>query len=280
MVYKFVIFISVILVISTILIIYALLQEHKINNAREKINKLKRNKQVKDDLKNFPKYFINLDRSPERLKNIETEFENYSIKNYKRIKAFDGKDIDDRREGTVDNCKYINEDKNCSAAELAITMSHLKAIKTAYDDGHENAMIMEDDVEFTLAPYWGKSITEIVEEIPEDCDIFLLAIRNTERDNNYKIAEVKGDCTGVCYIVTKLGMEKIVKKYIPENEYILKQENIILDYGLMKNFKVYSYNQTLFILENLKTFSTHYNYLEYLFNLNYVSETHRILDTY
>ena len=152
-------FIIVILILFFCLVVYYFIQERKITDARIKINSLKINKNINDEIfkNNIPKYYINLKRYTDREKHIQKEFAEYGIKNYKKIKAFDGKDIKNIKEGKIEDIKYVNRGA-CTKYELAITLSHLKAIKTAYDDKCEYAIIMEDDIEFTLLPYCGKNI--------------------------------------------------------------------------------------------------------------------------
>eukprot|EP01068_Selenidium_serpulae_P019498 Selendium_serpulae@DN673_c0_g1_i1.p1 len=51
----------------------------------------------------------------------------------------------------------------CAAEDLAKTLSHLKAIALAYQDGAEAAVILEDDATFFLVPYWAKTLEQLFE---------------------------------------------------------------------------------------------------------------------
>ena len=79
---------------------------------------------------NIPILYINLDRSIDRKKYMETELKKIS-NNYSRIKAIDGKKIININEGIIDNVKYKNEYDNLSKSELGCLLSHLKALKYA-----------------------------------------------------------------------------------------------------------------------------------------------------
>lgn len=236
-----------------------------INECKERIDELRKSKELDEDFKNFPKYYINLDRSKERKENFEKHMKEYKITNHKRVKAFDGKNIKNKQEGLLDGWRYYNRDKNCTSAELAITMSHLMAMKHAKEDDCEIAMIMEDDCELTLVPHWKKSISEIVSEIPEDCEIFLMCNRRFLTVSEMRIEKVTNpmEFTGVCYLITKKGMKKIERFFKPAgtddyNEGInLDLKNIVFDQGFMSEFTVYTYNVSLFLLENYTNMSTH-----------------------
>lgn len=250
-------------------------KEKIIEDIRSKILKLQEEKNIPEDFKKFPKYYINMDRSKDRREYFEKHMKDYKIEKYKRIKAIDGKKISNTKSGYVDGIKYSNKDKKCTKAELAITISHLLAIRQAKKDGCEVAMIMEDDCEMTLVPYWKKSITQIVEELPEDCDIFLLANRKCRRIKEIKIVKITNHQTGVCYLVTSRGMEKIEKYFSGEN-INLDLENIIFDQGMLESLNVYTYNITLFLLDSYRYLSTHYKNGKKLPDIN--ESVARVLD--
>lgn len=224
---------------------------YKAREARNKINKLRTNKNISQDFIEFPKYYINLDRSIERKKNMEKEIETYKLKNIKRVSAFDGKKITNFREGELQGYTYKNIDDNRSRkSELAITMSHLKAIDDARTDGNENALILEDDVEFTLVPHWGKTISEIIDEMPEDCDILLLS--TIEGGKEFKIVPEHNTPNGVAYIITKSGMNKLTK-FLNGNEFDFHNyDEIVWDMSIISDLKIYGTNKTLFLPFNFK----------------------------
>jgi len=242
------------LIVFIAYVIYQYNIERKIRDAKEKISQLRENKNISEDFINFPKYYINLDRSDDRRKNIEKEIEEYGLKNIKRVSAFDGKKLKNRREGKIDGYEYKNiSDKNCTKSEIAVTMSHIKAIQEACQDGHEMALIMEDDTEMTLVPHWEKSLHEIIKELPEDCDILLMALVNNEKTKNIKIIsdKVKDDGhNGVGYIITKSGMEKLAK-FLNNNSFDFHNYNeVIWDVHIMRDLNVYHTNTSLFLPYN------------------------------
>lgn len=235
-----------------------------ISECRDTISQLQRNKEIGDELRQFPKYYINLDRSKERRGKFEEGMRKYGVTNHQRVRAFDGRQIDTMDHGTINGVEYFNRDKICTKAELAITMSHMLAMKKASDDGCQVAMIMEDDCELTLAPYWPKKIDQIVSELPSDCEIFLMCNRRYQTVDKIRMEKVTNpiEFTGVCYLITHRGMEKIRRFIIedPEEETFsinLDLKNIVFDQGFISQFNVYTYNISLFLLENFSSLSTH-----------------------
>ena len=248
----------IILALSLIVFItYIIYQKNirwKTRDAKRKILQLRENKNISEDFINFPKYYINLDRSEDRRKNMEKEIKEYGLKNIKRVSAFDGKKLENRREGTIDGYEYKNiSDKKCMETEIAVTMSHIKAIQEAFKDGHKLALIMEDDTEMTLVPHWGKSLYEIIKEIPEDCDILLMASLVKDKNNYIKIIsekEKKADRNGVGYIITESGMKKIAK-FLNNNVFDFHNcDKMKWDVHIMDIFDIYHTNTTLFLPYN------------------------------
>ena len=224
--------------------------------ARGIIAKLRENKNIDEGFRNFPKYYINLDRSEDRRKNMENEIREYKLKNIKRIKAFDGKKFNSMKKGKIDGYHYLNNDTKSRKAELAITMSHLKAIKTAYEDGHEYALIMEDDTEMTLVPYWDKNIDEIVKEIPEEAELVLLSTWEINKNQDIVKAHNYRGKNGVAYIITYKGMKKLEKHYQNNIFDLTSFKDIVWDHDIMERLNLYYTKKSFFLLFNFKYGST------------------------
>lgn len=254
----FIISLSVIALI-TVLFVKLILRAQTIE-AKIMISKLRKNKNIDESFRNFPKYYINLDRSEDRRKNMENEIKEYKLQNIKRIKAFDGKEFNSIKEGKIDGYSYYNNDTKRRKAELAISMSHLKAIKRAYEDGNKYALIMEDDIEMTLVPHWDKNIDEIIEEIPKEAELILLS--TWERNKNQDIVKAHNyqGKNGVAYIITYKGMKKL-EKYYQNNKFDLTDfDNITWDFGIMEKLNFYYSRKSFFLLFNFKYGSTNGNH--------------------
>ena len=123
-------------------------------------------------------YWINLDRARHRKHGIENMLEAAGV-NHTRVAAYDGKQfahtISSEYVHILNNNKngisimYHNltsmfvDGKKPSPEECACALSHLKAIKQAYADGNEMAVIFEDDVTFDHLPFWGnEGLSEVL----------------------------------------------------------------------------------------------------------------------
>lgn len=163
----------------------------------------------------IPMYYINMDKSIVRRQHMEKEANKFGIKLI-RIKAIDGgKKFDNQ----VDGVYVINEYPTLNKRELATTMSHLKAISTAFSNGDEYAIIMEDDVSFELIPFWSENILHtLINESPSDIGIIQLAWFSCQGGNCYYYPKYsihlqsQGMYCWSCaaYLITRRGMMDIL----------------------------------------------------------------------
>jgi len=169
----------------------------------------------KESLINYPIYWINLDRSPNRKIKLMEKFKEYNIENY-RITAIDSKNL---------NLNNYNIKKNIltsiltSKNEIACTLSHLKAIKTSYLNNDKFSIICEDDLCLDLIPHWKISINEIINKLPENWEIINLA-PSSKSFLSIALNELNlfkkwntSHHGAICYLINKKGMRKIVNKF-------------------------------------------------------------------
>ena len=230
------------------------------------INKLREKKTHDKTFENIKKFYINLDRNQERREAIEREFELYGMKNYERVSACDSKMVTSTYEGDFGDVKYINklderkEHKYRNDIEIAISCSHLKTIKKAYDENLEYAIIMEDDIHFTLMPYWEIEFNEILKTLPTDCDILLLTTHNvlTTKSKDFFVSRKKEFFTcAVCYLVTSKGMRSVVNKFFKNNDIYISENlkridnfHFVIDHTIWFNLDVYHTKTALINLHN------------------------------
>lgn len=148
---------------------YRIINSHKILHEKiNQINELHKGIDIKNNKIDYPIYYINLDRSIDRREKIEDQFNKYGVENVTRISAVDGKQLSSMKEGTVPELGSYSNSFRMTPRELGCTLSHLKAIKQAYESGLENVLIFEDDVSLDLMPLWEvKKLSELVEKLPE-----------------------------------------------------------------------------------------------------------------
>lgn len=194
-------------------------------------------------------YFINLDRCKDRHKQTVQQLQIHKIK-HTRISAIDGSNFP------------AFKNNEASAPEIACTMSHLHAIKKAYDDNRDIAFIAEDDI---IYDNYAKSekvfIQNIFQHIPINWEIIQLQCSNPTIMGKklyplYKIGakftEWKPShwSTGI-YMINRKGMSKIVSRYFSNNELILynnnrKDKKITADYLIYNNAITYTYIPQMF----------------------------------
>ena len=239
---------------------------------------------IDNNILSMPIYYINLERSQKRKKEIEKNFQQHGIKNYQRIKAFDGKDIKNLKSGEIDGTKYINKSDffYIGPHELAITLSHIKAIKKSYDNGDNLSIILEDDANFSTYPLWKDSFNKILESMPKDTEILQLTSNNLNIENfELKIKKRPNDtssygCAGA-YLMTKKGMEKIINNFFLEDGTVIFKENLknpVIDYGVFNFMNIYYVKCNLFLLHS---FSEEKNTYEAINSVRFIVKDYKTL---
>ena len=208
-------------------------------------------KYANPEFNKIPKYYINLDRSKDRQKHMLKQFIDYEVENIERFKAIDGNDIKSLREGEIDDVKYFNDYPDCDKYELAITLSHLECMRKAGEKGVFPFIIIEDDVDFLLINRWKKNIDQIIEEMPEDCDILHLYCSNNNNKKNYAIRTL-GETGAVAYLVTQKGYECLLKKLYSNSVW-----NFVIDFGIRKLYRDYKIFPPLILFDYENLDSTH-----------------------
>ena len=229
------------------------------------ISKFREIKKKDETFNSIKKYYINLDRSIDRKEYIEEEFRLYGITNYERVAACDGKNLKSTKEGDFSDIKFkAPNDKVCTKSAISCTVSHIKAVKKSYDNGDEMSIIMEDDIKFTLLPYWDRDLKELIDELPDDWEILrfvsnkqvsVFSFNTRKKTQNIKKRKKNNTCA-VCYLVNRKGMKKFIKNYIKDNYIYLDKKDNGIDTKIFNDFKVYDLEKDLFLLDNLEREST------------------------
>jgi len=148
-----------------------LFNKSKLKNIIETIDLYSNINPYGDNL-DYPIFYINMEKNTSRRKYMESQLEKIS-KKYYRVNAFNGYEIENKENDIVDNTEFINSYKNMSKPEIGCTVSHILAIKTAYQQGFEIAMICEDDIFLGTSSLIPK-LSSLVEQAPADWDIIKL----------------------------------------------------------------------------------------------------------
>ena len=113
-------------------------------------------------------YLINLDVSKDRLEFMNEQCKREKIE-YARFPAVNGKELDISSMDNVTNKKMTRGAVGC-------TLSHIGIWEDAERKGHENIMVLEDDV--VLAKNFKAKLAKILSEVPDDFDILYLGGSN------------------------------------------------------------------------------------------------------
>nr|QDY52397.1 glycosyltransferase family 25 [Mimiviridae sp. ChoanoV1] len=157
---------------------------------------------------NIPIYYINLEKSTDRNHNMISQLTNY---NYTRFPAIDDNHIIFKKYNDLIKSKYCKDSK-----KLACLLSHLYAIKKAYDTNLENIIIFEDDVDLTIFNQVYRKTTILFSKL-RNTEIFQLFSSNINfynKPNKLIRIEHKYGMWGACgYIINFKGMKKIMDLY-------------------------------------------------------------------
>ena len=163
-------------------------------------------------------YWINLDRSEKRRKNMETILKQINIKN-ERIVATDGKNISDAE--LYNNYKFLGK-KNATKIEYSCLLSHLRTIQKFSESNYNLALILEDDLSLEYSKYWDKKVSEIIKGAPEDWEIIMLNyVTYIFLEKTYTLNK-NGyiNCCG-SYLINKKGASRLMKNIYSDKKFIL-----------------------------------------------------------
>jgi GR25 family glycosyltransferase involved in LPS biosynthesis len=206
-------------------------------------------------------YWINLDRSEQRRKNMEKKLKQIKIKN-ERIKAVDGKtDSDNDIYG-----KFIAKDGfKQSRIEYACLLSHLNAIKTFSESKYEIALILEDDLSLEYTKYWDKKISQIINEAPTDWEIIMLNYVSKHKLENDFTLNLNGglSCCG-SYLINKTGAKRLIDKIYTEGKYILIPDSFhTSDNYIYSELRTYAYKYPYFTYPTENDSTIHEWHIDY-----------------
>jgi GR25 family glycosyltransferase involved in LPS biosynthesis len=234
-----------------------------------------------------PVYCINLDRCKKRKDIMTKEFNHHGIE-HRFISAIDGTQMDPAIQNIDDEFRkthvytgtqqgipysinlqsfpsdYIlntsNGHKLTIDFAIATVFSHVKAIKTAYDNNLEHVIIAEDDITFLYLDKLNKSITEIIKEAPNNWNCIKLHSSNInsithiiqgDKQNRPFICWDPNFMSGGFYLLNRKGMEAILNHFYVEDKYtIINEQSLAADVILFRHITdVYLYTK-MFVINN------------------------------
>jgi len=165
----------------------------------------------------IPLYYINLERSRDRNEFMIDQLNKHRVSHWKRIEAVNGK-----ADPTI---RYINSFSGLTNSEIGCTLSHLKALKTAYEDNLDYVLIMEDDASFDFVALWDKSLSQYIKEL--NCDWTILQLHSNyeyHKSNEPYICPKQNFWTALAYVVNRSGMKLILDKAWNGSEFLISKK--------------------------------------------------------
>jgi len=195
---------------------------------------------------NLPKfYFINLDRSEDRLQHMTKFFKKMGKKTgfevrYQRIKAFDGKNenVNAHSNLKLENMWHRKEtNRKASGPEFGCTYSHIKSMKAFLDDKDNKddiAFICEDDLElFRLDKESFKEILDKTIKLTLENELIAVScvgspnliqpmIPSTKSPQYVDYHDNRGALYGTgCYMISRDLAKKITDRHWKDDKLIL-----------------------------------------------------------
>lgn len=206
-------------------------------------------------------FFINLDKSVDRLNCFKKSFE-YLFKN-NLIKRISGKcpaNLNDNNIYNNINCKFNNliYKRTIEIGELGCSISHIRCILNVLKNNYKYAVILEDDI-IPINNNYNDEIKNIIENAPDDWSIINLLnsnpnminfFKNTNKLYINKICNCKNDCLCIInyiystcsYIINQKYCKIFLKLYYDQNN---KNFNIKNTYFLSDIFLYYYKNKLI-----------------------------------
>ena len=226
-------------------------------------------------------YLINLDRRPDRFRNMQAIFDELKIK-YKRISAVDGKlhvGPEYLKQNGIEMMSDFSEPYHGRAmtyGEIGCFMSHYNIWKDVIKNDFKEIIVFEDDVRFE--PFFKHKLAEVRQELAYlDWDLVFLGrkiLHNMEEDwvkGSQWLVHVNYTYWTLGYMLSHRGAEKLINekplgKMVPVDEYL----PIMYDKHPNMTWKSHYSNRNLlaFSVHPLLLFPTHFTG-----EVGYVSDT-------
>ena len=215
-------------------------------------NKKIKNKTLKNKCKINSIYWINLDRSVERRKQMIETLKDSVFNNMKkhRVKAIDATNPK-FSQYLKKNVENVNLEKD-TLNKYACLLSHIKAIEEFANSGEKLALIFEDDLSMKYKKYWKIDLETCICNSPKDWEIiqlyYFLEHRNHLLKQQYSENSKEDHLySAVAYIINRKGATRFLNKHQKNNKILLdKKIRHFADYYIYDKMKTYVYKYPFF----------------------------------
>jgi GR25 family glycosyltransferase involved in LPS biosynthesis len=193
-------------------------------------------------------YWINLDRSTDRRKNMMILFQDDVFNNVpiERVTAVDGQ----VPKLVYQKLSITRKQKN--DYEYACMVSHLDTIRKFSESTNRVALILEDDITLEFKKYWNKSIKEIMNNAPPDWEIIQLCYISVHSSpEKFQLYEpnLKNKCvSAAAFLMKNSAAKKLMQNTYYNGKYNL-DPNLIhhADCYMFGKCVTYTYKYPMFI---------------------------------
>jgi len=162
----------------------------------------------------IPVYYINMDKSTDRNEWMKKQLLN--VERSYRVPAVNGYKIKNKKHDMVDGIEFYNQFE-LTLPEIGCTLSHLKAIQMAYENGEEMVIIMEDDIYIDMINLLDYRLETLVENAPKDWEIIKLVNNSTligsasvYKNHSYIMYDGKPAYSAGAYVINRKGMKTLL----------------------------------------------------------------------
>ena len=175
-------------------------------------------------LDKFPHvFYINLDKDVERNEYMQKYLTECGIRSYTRVPG-----VLKSKESILKYMSTIEciEKQDATRVELAATIAHLNGIKALAESEHDVAVIMEDDIDFSLTRYWRFTWEDLYTNLPTGWQTVQLSRSNLNKDID-KSAQLyvkrweRIDFSAAAYLMTRERAREIVDFYFTKGNLAL-----------------------------------------------------------
>jgi len=153
---------------------------------------------------------LNLQRNPEKRKNIEDQFKKLNIKDYLFFPAIDGKYITNNIDVKIGVGYGVG--RQLTKTEIAIIMGHINMLQYTNANNLENIIILEDDV--ILCDDFNERLDKILKDLPNDWEyVYLSGHSDYEKFpivSSQKIVKSPKMIGAFSYMVNKTAYQKLI----------------------------------------------------------------------
>lgn len=158
-----------------------------------------------------PVYYINLDKDAARRARLEAQFAKYAV-TATRVSGVDA------TPEFVASCE-LPPGHGLKPAELACSAAHLQALRRYLESSDAPmALVVEDDVDFSVCEHWNFSFAEFLARVPDDWDCIQLANSQVSQAPQWHRRQFS-DWGTVAYVIRRAFAEELVRAHLRDGRF-------------------------------------------------------------